>query len=177
MNKFQFAITRVIKSKIRRFYAKRAISKKKKTSSEWTDFERKFAMLMKRTVLQRETELICSWESSTRTIHNQITGLTIILNGHTVKVNDDRTVIVFAVDVDLRDYLNSIFDKATIARSLKLNETVNDLMLKNLKEIELNADRKYKIDFSHLTKPIKKFAATRRVPLDLTKEILEGANQ
>lgn len=181
MNKFPFNLQKIVKSKVKRAYCRWAISKKKRVSSEWTDFEKQFATFMKRAVLSKTANLYYSIESGARILHNTETDLTIIIRGNSIRVHDDATIIAFNSPSDLGIYLDAIFDRANSLRAQKIEDLSKELMVNSLKEIQFGSDRKA-VDFSKPEAKLKKVATIlRKKPIPIPdrqyEDFLQGANQ
>jgi hypothetical protein len=173
--KTNFSIKRIIASKIRRVYCKLAISKKNRKSAEWSEFEKKFIMMLKRAVLSKDATLYLSWTDHARVVNNPTNRLTIVLRGNSVKVHDEKSFISFTVPLDVQDNLAYIFDRAAENKSRQIQESVDNMMMAQLREVELGIDRR-NVDFSKAETRIKRFSS-RRIPItNISKEYLQGAN-
>jgi hypothetical protein len=161
---------------MRRAYCKWAISKKKKTVEQWTEFERAFISFMRRAVLSKTASLHYSVENNARILHNRTTGLTVIIKGNSIRVHDETNIISFGVPSELGYYLDAIFDRANIRTVKRIEDSSSDMMLNSLREIQFGTD-KQRVNFTKPGPKINKMAAVRRERPIKLEEIFQGANQ
>ena len=175
MTRIPLNLNRLIKSKMRRAYCKWAISKKRRTSALWTDFEKEFISFMRRAVLSKTATLHYSVENSARILNNEATDLTIIIKGNSIRVHDASSIISFGVPTELSYYLDAIFDRANIRIVNRIEESSNDLMISSLRELQFGTNKQV-VDFAKPGPKIKKVAAVRRDRPLIIEEIFQGAN-
>jgi len=175
MTKIPVNLNRIIRSKMRRAYCRWAISKKRRTADMWTAFEKEFISFMRRAVLSKTANLHYSVENNSRILHNEETGLTIIIKGTSIRVHDADSIISFGVPNELSYYLDAIFDRANMRKVNHIEESSNDLMINSLREIQFGTNSQ-NVDFAKPGPKIKRVAAVRRDRPLIIEEIFQGAN-
>jgi hypothetical protein len=132
--------TKVIKffnQKIRRAYCKWALSKKQKSFSELTPFEKKFIMVLKRVCLLPNSDFNYGFTNYTgRLVTNRDAGVTIQIKGNQISFLDEETLTVFYSMPEITAYFTAIFDRATELRAKRQDDEIFALQMNRLTKVE-----------------------------------------
>lgn len=158
--KLKTRVQSFIAAKMKRMYAKHAIKRKRNSMLDWTDFEKNFISIMRRTVLNKDTILQYSWDSACRIAHDEANQLTIIVKDQSVQIHDRSNSMQFNTPLALQAYVNKMFDSATSKRCIALEEMADKMMINSLKSIQFGIDQ-MTIDMSHNRRSIQNYSVRR----------------
>ena len=133
----QSKIVKFVNRRIRRTYCKWALSKKKKSFNELTQFEKKFTMVLKRVCLLPTSEFNYGFtENVGRIVTNQEAGVTIQLKGTEVRFIDSDMLTVFFASTETATYFTSIFDRATELRAKRREDEILNIQMNHIRQVE-----------------------------------------